>query len=557
MKKTLFASLLFLAVGFTASFGAERDSVVTRNVTVEREYVPVVNNAGKIPATPQIPEAREIKIDVRYADFHLPLPLGANIHKLPSARLSQPVELLRDGFAQIGLGFYPNTLVEFAYPLVKRPDMQLDFTLRHRGNFGTELYSKSAAALHFDKQFERLAFCAGLNAAHDMAGYYGKRFAPLTGLDTLPGTGVQAFLRAAMYVGIRSVEEPYGWHYNTRLRYRVTGVPGSLSEHNVALSGGLSWMYDDDRIGVDADLQNFVYDQALSTAWENYALAQVNPYYDLSRSESWKLRLGLKAAFAFGQGRVISPSPDIRFDWKPAPAWLGIYGGLTGEYRINALADIPALNPYLMLDSRLQHTYTPFLFFAGVDVKPFAGFLIDLYANYRFENNALFFVNRPVLKASSVLDYWDNRFDAFYAKATHFKSGLRMSYNHQNRMDFQLKAAYNDWDIHTPGERAWGMPVWEADFSAGFNATKELAFSLNILYEGERYARLADPNTAGKLLAVPMGSKLDVNLGASYNYVDWLSFFAKLNNVFNNRYQIFHGYRAPGVNLMFGASFAF
>ena len=101
------------------------------------------------------------------------------------------------------------------------------------------------------------------------------------------------------------------------------------------------------------------------------------------------------------------------------------------------------------------------------------------------------------------------------------------------------------------------MPVWEADFSAGFNATKELAFSLNVLYEGERYARLADPNAPGKMLAVPMASKLDVNLGASYNYVDWLSFFAKLNNVFNNRYEIFYGYRAPGVNLMFGASFAF
>jgi outer membrane cobalamin receptor len=54
-----------------------------------------------------------------------------------------------------------------------------------------------------------------------------------------------------------------------------------------------------------------------------------------------------------------------------------------------------------------------------------------------------------------------------------------------------------------------------------------------------------------------MNDKLDINLGVSYNYNSWLTAFAKINNLINNRYQNFYGYDVQGTNAMIGAAFTF
>ena len=555
MKKHYYILLLLLPISVFAQAQA-KDSVVTRNVTVEREYVPVVKNAGKVISAPQVVESKETKTEAQYTNFNIPLSINSTVYALPPARLIQSANQVKDGFVQIGIGTYPNTLLDFAYPLVKNSDTQLDFTLRHRGAFGYELYAKSAAGLQFNKQFESVKFFMGVTGGHDYFSYYGKEFdETLTAKPKNENPEKETMLRTGVFIGFQSAEEPDEWHYGAKLGYDLFNM-ADVSEHTININGGLNAAIQEDRIGADIKLQSMVYTGVAGAPnlWDNHSAVMLNPYYMLQRGENWNLRLGLKLAFASGKGRTVNPSPDVRFDWQVAPKWLGFYAGLTGDYKVNNQNDIFAENPYLSFDTpQIGGTYTPFEFFAGVKMKPSANFMMDIFANLRYLEDQYLFINKideQHLLLAPTDTIYTNRFDAIQSAATHFRMGARLNYTYQNRLNIQLKGTYNSWDVYNNNLYAWQKPAFEADFGTSFNVTKGLAFSLNIFYEGERHAKL------GNHIAT-MNPKVDINVGASYTYLDWLTFFAKGNNLLNSRYENFYGYQVQGLNAMVGAAISF
>jgi len=122
--KYILPAFLFL-ICFATSLKAE-DSIVNRNITVEREYKPIIQDAGKINSVPKVLEPRVEKITPNFSDFNLPLNIDYNVHTLPAAELQRDKRQdTKDGFARLGVGNYFNTLADFAYPLVKNESTKL------------------------------------------------------------------------------------------------------------------------------------------------------------------------------------------------------------------------------------------------------------------------------------------------------------------------------------------------------------------------------------------------------------------------------------------------
>ena len=145
-----------------------------------------------------------------------------------------------------------------------------------------------------------------------------------------------------------------------------------------------------------------------------------------------------------------------------------------------------------------------------------------------------------------------NRFNVLYSSASHTKVGVRANYNIRNFINVQLKGAYNGWQTYETNY-AWNKPKWEADFSTDLRLSRNLSVSANVFYEGERYAKIGN----GVLDFVAMKPKFDVNLAASYSYLNWFTMFAKVNNLINNKYEQYYGYEVQGLNVMAGAAFSF
>lgn len=578
--------VLFFTVASTFSLSAQ-DTIVDRNVTVEREYKPVIQDAGKINSVPEVLVPNVEKTATSYSQFNYPLNADFNIHILPAAELQR--EKRREpktGFTRLGFGNNVNTLADFALPLINKPDMRLDFSLNHYGTFDAKAHSTTKTALSFDKYFNNFDLYAGIGGGHEYLKYYGNNFNgnnTIVNLDTLAkssGTAnyleqdlvrinrlpqslslqnlandstSETFWRFNAFAGFRSLPLATGLRYIGEMQYKVFDSRNGLTEHLIKTQGGFSTEQDKNRLGIDLEMNNLMYrtdNPAMLNFWNSYTVFSMNPFYSFERT-NWNIRLGVKSSFSFIHGRPFNPSADISTEWKVLPKFLSIYGGITGGYSVNTMDRMFTENRYLFPDVRVKDTYSPYEFFAGVKVKPLYNFLIDAYVDFRRIDNQYFFVNKEYETTfpGAETNLFTNRFNVIYSGANHLKMGVRANYNLRNLINVQFKGAYNKWDVSSEAH-AWNKPKWEADMSANVRITRNFSVDANVFVDGERYAKLGD-------LSIRMRPKVDINFGASYSYFNWFTVFAKVNNVINNPYQNFYGYDVQGFNVLAGAAFSF
>jgi len=589
--KYILAVFLF-ALGSSVSLHAQ-DTIFDRNVNVEREYKPIIQDAGKINSVPAVLEPTVTKSVPRYNEFNLPLSVDYNIHTLSAAEMKhEQGDITKGGFARFGLGNNLNTLVDFAYPIVNKSDMRLDFSLNHFATFNAKAHSTTKAALSFDKYFENLDWYTGVGGGHEYFKYYGDNF-NINSPDTLDLNGLansyptasyeernltsisrnaqtyslreladapmaETFWRFNAFTGIRSLPLSTGLRYKAEVKYQLFDSRNGLTEHLIHTQAGFSTPVDSNRLGVDLDLYNLMYRSNSAESlnfWDAYTVFSMNPYYSIERAH-FNVRLGVKSAFSFVHGKPFNPSADVNAEWKMIPKYLSLYGGLTGGYDVNTLDNMFTENRYLYSDVRVQDTYTPYNVYAGIKVKPLYNLLLDGYVNYRQIDNQYFFVNKEYELTSPLngMSYvnsnlYTNRFNVLYSSASLLKIGVRANYNLQDRLNVQLKGAFNGWDVATE-EFAWNKPRWEADLSTDVHITRDLSVSTNVFFEGERYAKIG-------VSPMRMRPKVDINLGLSYSYLQWFTAFVKVNNLINNPYQNFYGYEVQGQNVLVGAAFSF
>jgi hypothetical protein len=593
MKTSKYILPVFLFVlGLPLTIQAQ-GTIDDRNVTVEREYKPLIQDAGKISSVPEVLEPVVEKTVPRYTDFNLPLNADFNIHNLPAAELQREKRPdAKGGFARFGFGNNSNNLLDFVYPLVKKSDMKLDVSLNHRSTFdAVKTHSTTKGALSFDKYFKTFNLYSGIGAGHEYFKYYGDNFKgdrTLIDLDTLATNHGAAtyteqnlsritrtaqnyslnsiandsigdtFWRFETFAGVRSLPLTEGLRYQAELKYKVFDSRNGLAEHLIHTKAGFNSRDQKNRLGLDIDLYNLMYrsdNPAMLNFWDSYSVFAMNPYYSFERT-TWDVRIGVKSSFSFIHGRPFNPSADIHAEWKAIPKYVSIYGGLTGGYDVNTMNNMFTENRYLFPDVRVKDTYTPYEFYAGIKVKPVYNLLLDAYVDYKRIDNQYFFVNKEYKLANSSVALpsadsvlYTNRFNVIYSGASLLKIGIRANYNLRNRLNIQFKGAYNGWDVVSE-QYAWNKPKWEADLSTDLRLSRNFTVSANVFVDGERFAKLGDK-------AVRMRPKVDINFGAAYSYNNWFTVFAKVNNVINNPYQDFYGYQVQGLNMLAGAAFSF
>jgi len=585
------AILLFL-IGSALSIQAQ-DTIVNRSVSVEREYKPMIQDAGKINSMPLVLEPNVVKSPANYSNFNLPLNADYNIHILPAAELIPEKPALNDkGFARIGVGNFSNTLADFAYPLINTPDIRLDFSLNHLATFDTrQMHSTTKANLSFDKIFKTFDLYAGVGGGHEYFKYYGNNYNAVDSIIDLKQLAVkyenpyyteinrngintsqrsfsldslsrfpnnETFWRFNTQIGLRSLPLSTDLRYRAELQYKIFSSRNGLTENIVHTQAGFSSPSQKNRLGLDFDLSNMMYSSAKIpdfNYWNTYAVLTLNPYFNIDRP-AYNVRLGIKSSFSFVHGKFVNPSGDVRAEWKAIPEYLSLYGGMTGDYEINTLDKIFTENPYLLSDTRLTDTYTPVDFYAGIKLKPLYNLLLDGYVDFKQISNQYFFVNNGYTVATSNTTLYPtdetiytNRFSVVYSSASRFKAGIRANYNYKKQVNIELKYAYNGWTVDNQ-QFAWNKPKYEAQLNTDLRINDNLMVSANMYYEGTRYALFEN-------FPILMQDKVDINLGVAYSYNNWLTVFGKINNLINNQYQNYYGYDVQGTNMMIGAAFSF
>ena len=571
---------------------------LNREMTLEREYDPIVQDAAKINTLPVVREVNISKRPIVYSDFATPISPDKKMNVLPAGKLMTDVEHnTRNGYLHFGGGMLMNLNGDFGYHLLNTDRDNLGVWFSHRSTNGNVKFSDSEitgidkrkakfndniGGLDYKHHFDAATLTLGGKFGHSTFNYYGLPtniiMHPLSysdvSLRSFPQHDTvsnQANRLINGYAGVSSKQESsIGYHLgvdytNFKQKYSLSSVFDGMTENHICLDLGINSPNSDGRyFGVDAKVNILSYTEPSpvsdvlvdSTAFNTHFNATLSPYYHIE-GDAWKLLLGLNAMLVAQNGETnVFVSPNIALD-VPLANWSLFYAKLGGGVESNAMADISRTNRYINPAFTVDASKTWADIKLGISSSASAGLWFDIFAGYKYTESDVLF------NPSSY--FWiNNGFNnvsmAFQPNTQRLQLGATLKYDYKQVVDFYIKGVYNHYNLkyrstwkNTFGAvglgeddemKAYGKPSLVVNAGVNVRPVNPLTLSLDYCMMSGIYAYVNEN--------VKMDAINDLRLRASWKFNDTFSVYAQFNNLLFQKQELYYGYPLQPFSAMAG-----
>ena len=559
---------------FTFQFSicqAQSDSALNRSVTVERDFQPVIQAAGKVSTHPAVMETSIEPAPIEYSEFTADINPGTAFHPL----LSQPTRFepgkKYHGYIRGAIG-HPNTLFDFGYHLDDGKKSILDVFAHHKAQWGIDALSRTKLGLEFTHTFSACNLYFGVNGGNIYYHKYGHWYdyagsaaapgadfgmweknktayalrAPLTAMDKT------SLWTAEAYVGIKA-NAKNDVQYRVQTGYNLFSKPEAVSEHQIRTHADFDWHSEAHHVGAVFNMQNnFLQLASLATqipdslynARHNF---RIEPYYAYE-GKRFRLHLGVNLDLNVGRGKnslsasenvTFAPSPHIRMEAQIAKQWLTIYADATGNHGLGTLQAFMEANRYRVIHagiiSRHPASHTPVDAELGFHIRPHRDLLIQLHGGYMLQLNTmtLIAVSNNAVYQPGVLDVplTAGDFSYTYSDYGRGKVGGQINYHYRDIVRINLNGDYFFWSAlrHEANRYQYNAPCPELTSLLG-NTSKAVydraAWKIDFRIDGKidkHWSVYSDNHFVGSRLALATDGEhvlkpvVALNLGAEYN----------------------------------------
>ena len=591
-----------LALLLSGTLFAQQDSALHRSVTVERDFQPVIQAAGKIATKPAVVETKIESSQVHYSDFTAEVTPQATFNPL----LSQPTRFEAgrkyNGYIRGALG-HPNTLLDFGYHLDDTKNSILDVYAHHRAEWGLAALSKTNVGLNFTHTYSTCDLYFGLSGGNIFYHKYGhfydysQTFGMWAKNDeaypkpyTIGDKDKTSLWTAEVYLGVKA-NAKQDVQYQVQTGYMLFAKAGAVSEHQLRTKGSFDWHSAEHHVGAQLYVQNnfLQLNDALCIPNSLYQKSRHNfriePYYAYEGTRL-RVHVGVNFDLNIGKGHQIlsktenvsfAPSPHINLEAQIAKQWLTIYADIEGSLGFGSLQSYMEENRYSMIHAGIIRPcapYTPVDAELGFHIRPHRDVLIEIHGGYAYmmyedfwiatANSTTVFepLNKPLMAGDFIHDHADN-----YQRG---KIGGQLNYHYQDLVRVNLHGDYYIWKGDTT---VYDRPNWELGLRIDGRINKNWSLYSDNQFAGKRLALATD----GEHWLAPT---IDLNLGLQYDM--WvgkvknestkgktnnnalrpepqpnLTLFFQLNNWLHRKNEIYYGYRSQGINFLLGATYRF
>lgn len=591
-----------LALLLSGTLFAQQDSALHRSVTVERDFQPVIQAAGKIATKPAVVETKIESSQVHYSDFTAEVTPQATFNPL----LSQPTRFepgrKYNGYIRGALG-HPNTLLDFGYHLDDTKNSILDVYAHHRAEWGLAALSKTNVGLNFTHTYSTCDLYFGLSGGNIFYHKYGHfyNYSQTFGMwakndeaypkpYTIGDKDKTSLWTAEVYLGVKA-NAKQDVQYQVQTGYMLFAKAGAVSEHQLRTKGSFDWHSAEHHVGAQLYVQNnfLQLNDALGIPNSLYQKSRHNfriePYYAYEGTRL-RVHVGVNFDLNIGKGHQIlsktenvsfAPSPHINLEAQIAKQWLTIYADIEGSLGFGSLQSYMEENRYSMIHAGIIRPcapYTPVDAELGFHIRPHRDVLIEIHGGYAYmmyedfwiatANSTTVFepLNKPLMAGDFIHDHADN-----YQRG---KIGGQLNYHYQDLVRVNLHGDYYIWKGDTT---VYDRPNWELGLRIDGRINKNWSLYSDNHFAGKRLALATD----GEHWLAPT---IDLNLGLQYDM--WvgkvknestkgktnnnalrpepqpnLTLFFQLNNWLHRKNEIYYGYRSQGINFLLGATYRF
>ena len=594
----------------SASLFAQSDSALNRSVTVERDFQPIIQAAGKVSTKPAVVETNIEPTPIEYSHYTASVQPTATFNPL----LSQPTRFEPTapykGYVRGAVG-HPNTLFGFGYHLDDGKNSILDVHAGHHAEWGTATLSKSKLGLNFKHTFSTCDLYFGVEGGNIYYNKYGHWYDYTTFYTTNRDFGgweknevayakkvptidrdLTSLWTAEAFVGVRS-NPKQDIQYKVQTGYMLFSKPGAVSEHQIRTHGSVDWSSEAHHVGANIYVQNNFHQlrNALAEAipdslYHNIHNFRIEPYY-VYEGKRVRVHVGVNLDLNLGRGQnelsgvenlSFAPSPHINLEAQIAKQWLTIYADIEGSHGFGTLQDYMEENRYRLIHQGIIEphaaSYTPVDAELGFHIRPYRDLLFEIHGGYAYmihqdvwvanadsASIAIGGVNKKMVGAGD--------FTYFHTNYQRGKVGGQINYHLRDLLRINVNGDYYFWSGDTT---VYDRPNWELAVRIDGRIDKHWSVYSDNKFVGGRkalvYNGATDTYTEHMLRPI-----LDCNLGVEYNM--WvgskgekdqilrpepkpnLTLFLQLNNWLHHKNELFYGYRSQGINFLIGATYRF
>lgn len=321
---------------------------------------------------------------------------------------------------------------------------------------------------------------------------------------------------------------------------KLYGIYDKYSQHDIGAD-----LYTDLKVVFKQKHEVYLHAEDFYSNFANKAGASNNNLLDIKpgyqyNGGAWKIHGAFGIIMDNGTFR---PGPDLGAQWAVVHDYLVVYGGWLMDVRKLTYRDLAQRNPWIedntfgLLNTRFEDR------FVGLKGTVAKGLTYDLQFAQRVMREMPLFINDS-------LD--TKKFLVVYNPGTLKFFDLRwgLEYRVNSDLNFEFKGDFN---VYNPEfeQKAWSLPVMTATFTANYKIAEKIFLKLDVIGIGKSYAKLADNQTQ------KVNGTVDLNLGATYKFSKYFSFFAELNNLANIKYQQYYNYPSYGFNGKLGVIFTY
>ena len=595
---------IVFAIGATDAM-AQSDTL-SRSVTVERDFQPTIQAAGKVSTKPAIVETEIEPAPVEYTEYSYQAPISS--YQSPNL-LSQPTRFepgkKYNGYITGAIG-HPNTLLDFGYHLDDGKKSILDVYAHHKAEWGLATLSKTKVGLNFTHTFSTCDLYFGVNGGNIYYHKYGhfydyslvspgmweKNSITYPKPYTIGDKDKTVLWTTEAYLGVKSNPKE-DFQYLVQTGYLLFAKTGAVSEHQIRTKAAFDWSSEEHHIGANIYVQNnfLQVGDALGipdSLYRNRHNFRIEPFYAFEGSRL-RIHVGINFDLNIGSGhRYLSktenigfaPSPHINLEAQVAKQWLTIYADVTGHYGLGSLQNYMEENRYSLIHAGIIKpcaAYTPVDAEVGFHIRPYRDLLIELHGGYAYMMHEDYWIATADTNSTFTYSSFSIKMpkgDFIHAHADAYqrgKIGGQLNYHYRDIIRVNVDGDYYIWKGDTT---VYDRPNWELGVRIDGRIDKHWSLYSDNHFAGKRIALATD----GEHTLRPT---IDLNLGLQYDM--WvgkakatetkvkskgeqvlrpeakpnLSFFFQLNNWLHRKNEYLYGYRSQGINFLMGATFRF
>ena len=594
MKKMRYISAL-VAVLLSINAVAQE---LKKEITIDKDIVPELKESNKMSITPQIPSLTVTQTPLSFIDrAKITNDIPSAITNLEPAENVDTMELSPyRGYAMVGYFPIYNLDLSAGYRFIDGKKAKLNAWLQYNGKTydgtsrnGDEMTlddHELAVDVDYTHQFgQRSQLSATAGYAFNAFSYpWEKGFAQNVHRANVDGVWKSSF---------------EGLKYNVGLGYSyfgytdgpdVTSVPeedkkgfNPVKEHVAYLNAGANLALGDySRVALDFEVTSLFDNKSIQQWWingsndyygkgydpYNRAVFSLTPHYDLTY-KNFKAKLGVKLDFQTGDytNKNFMLAPDVTLDWT-ASKYISAYARVGGGVYENTMNSIFEESHYFSPLMAYDQSELPLVVDAGVSFGPFVDATIELFGGYAMANDWYM----PIVNVDE-RNYgnFNQKMRQTDIRGWHVGVAASYSYKKWGKIKASYIAAPQQTDkkyveTHSQENNTYGYFMWRDRAKHVVNASlivtpiSSLDISLDYEYRGGRHAyerRYVDNPECYSYSRVSLGNVNNLSLGGLYRFTDQWSFFARLENLFNHKYELLYDIPSQGLTGLVGATYKF